>query len=254
VVFAAHGVNDRRFHRFGELHQLSVRPRAAAAAEQRDALSHIDEFRQLAERLIRRRNHGLGWCQSGQLRRWRRNSGLQRHVAGNHDDAHAAFQDRPAHRDLKHARHLLWTRHELAIARALLEQALGMSLLEIVRTDLHGRDLRRDRHHGNARALAVEETVDEMEVTGAAAAGADREVAGNMRLGAGGEGGDLFVAHVQPFDAAAPANGVGEAVQTIADDAVDALHARRRKNFNHLVGDGLGHRFLLGSTDAVPQR
>ena len=247
VVLAAHGVNDRRLHRFRELHQFIVRARAAAAAKKRDALSQIDEFRQLAERLVRWRDHGVSRRQSGELWRRRRNSRFQRHVAGNDDDAHAAFQDRPAHRDLKHARHLLGTRHELAIARALLEEALGMSLLEVVRTDLRGGDLRRDRHHRHARALAVEETVDEMQVTGAAAAGADREVAGDMGVGAGGEGCDLFVAHVQPFDPAAPANGVGEAVEAVADDAVDALHARRGENFNHLVGDGLGHRVLLGS-------
>jgi hypothetical protein len=30
-------------------------------------------------------------------------------------------------------------------------------------------------------------------------------------VGAGGEGGDLLVPHVQPFDPFAPANGVGEA-------------------------------------------
>jgi hypothetical protein len=38
-------VDDRRFHRFGELHQLRVRARAAAAAEQSDAVSQIDKFR-----------------------------------------------------------------------------------------------------------------------------------------------------------------------------------------------------------------
>ena len=44
VILAAHGVNDRRLHRFGELHQFIVRARAAAAAKKRDALGHIHEF------------------------------------------------------------------------------------------------------------------------------------------------------------------------------------------------------------------
>ena len=121
-----------------------------------------------------------------------------------------------------------------------------MRLLEEVRADLGRGDLRRDRHHRHAGALAVEETVDEMQIARAAAAGADGEVARDMRVGAGGEGGHFFVAHVQPLHAAAPAHGVGEAVQTVADDAVDALHASRGENLDHLVGDGLGHRFLLG--------
>ena len=70
VVLAAHGVDDRRLHRLRELYQFVVRAGAAAAAQQSHALSHIDELRELAERLIRRRDHGLSRRQSGQLRRW----------------------------------------------------------------------------------------------------------------------------------------------------------------------------------------
>ena len=84
-----------------------------------------------------------------------------------------------------------------------------------------------------------------MQVTGAAAAGADREASGDMGVGARGEGCDLFVADVHPLDSAAPANGVGKAVEAVAHDAVDALHTRRGENFNHLVGDGLSHRIPL---------
>ena len=68
-----------------------------------------------------------------------------------------------------------------------------------------------------------------------------------MGVGASGEGGDLFVAHMQPFDAAAPPNGVGEAIETVADDAIDPLHSGGGENLDHLVGDGLGHRLLPGS-------
>ena len=68
-----------------------------------------------------------------------------------------------------------------------------------------------------------------------------------MGVGARGEACDLFVADVHPLDSAAPANGVGKAVEAVAHDAVDAFHTRRGENFNHLVGDGLGHRVLLGS-------
>ena len=170
MVLAAQGVNDRLFHCFGELHQLSVRARAAAAAaaEQRDALSQVEKSRELFERLVRRRDRGRGRRQSGQLRRRRRNGGFQRHVAGNDHDADAALQNRPAHRDLEHARHLLGTRHELAIAGAFLEEAIGMRLLEIVRADLGRGNLRCDRHHRNARALAVEQAVDKVQVAGAA--------------------------------------------------------------------------------------
>ena len=70
-----------------------------------------------------------------------------------------------------------------------------------------------------------------------------------MGVGAGGEGGDFLVAHMQPFDAATPADRVGEAVEAVADDAVDALHAGGGENLDHLVGDGLGHRVSLDPRD-----
>jgi hypothetical protein len=41
--------------------------------------------------------------------------------------------------------------------------------------------------------VAIEQAVDEMQVAGSAAAGTDRELAGQMRFGAGREGGYLLV-------------------------------------------------------------
>ena len=79
-----------------------------------------------------------------------------------------------------------------------------------------------------------------MQVARPAAAGADGELAGQVRLGAGGEGGGLLVAHVHPVDAAGP-QGVGEAVQRIADDALDALDARGDERLHQLIRDPLGH-------------
>ena len=62
----------------------------------------------------------------------------------------------------------------------------------------------------------------------------------DMGVGAGGEGADLLVADMQPFDAAGAAQRVGEAVEAVADDAVDALDAGGGENLDHLVGDGAG--------------
>jgi hypothetical protein len=85
--------------------------------------------------------------------------------------------------------------------------------------------------------VAIEPAVDEMQVAGAAAAGADGEAARDMGVGASREGGDLLVADMQPFDALVSAKCVGESVETVADDAVNALDAC----LNHLVGDALSH-------------
>ena len=73
-----------------------------------------------------------------------------------------------------------------------------MGLLEIVGADLGRGDLRRDRHHRHARAMAIEQAIDEMQIARTAASGADREVAGDMGVGACGEGRDLFMPHMQP--------------------------------------------------------
>ena len=59
-----------------------------------------------------------------------------------------------------------------------------------------------------------------MQIARPATAGADRQLAGELRLGAGREGRGLLVARVYPVDIATLSQRFGDAVQTIADDAV----------------------------------
>ena len=101
-----------------------------------------------------------------------------------------------------------------------------MRRLEIVDADLAARDVCRDRQHRHAAAMAVEQAVDQMQVARPAAAGADRQLAGQMRLGTRGKGTGLLVPHVDPVDGSQAPQRIGEAVQRIADDAIDALDAR----------------------------
>ena len=61
------------------------------------------------------------------------------------------------------------------------------------------------REHRHARAVAIEEAVDEVQIARAAAAGADGELARQMRLGARRERGDLLVPDMNPLDLALPA-------------------------------------------------
>jgi len=60
-----------------------------------------------------------------------------------------------------------------------------------------------------------------------------------MRVGARREGRDFLVAHVDPFDALAAADRVGEAVEAVAHDAVHALDADGGEDGFELVGNGL---------------
>jgi len=81
---------------------------------------------------------------------------------------------------------------------AFLEQCFRVRLLEIAAADFGGGDLRGDREHGDPRAVAIEQAVDEVQVARPAAPGTNGEGARQMRVGAGGESGDLLVPEVYP--------------------------------------------------------
>src|ERR1700735_2291212 len=89
--------------------------------------------------------------------------------------------------------------------------------------------------------MAVEQSVDQMQIARSAAAGAHREIAGQMRFGARREGGHLFVPDVPPLDVSAAAYDVGQAVEAIADDAEYALHSGRHQGIYELISDSSSH-------------
>src|SRR2546430_6302076 len=80
-----------------------------------------------------------------------------------------------------------------------------------------------------------------MQVAGPAAAGADRELTGEMGFAGGGKRRDFLVPGVNPFDLALMAQRVGQPVETVADDAVNALDSRREKNLGELIRYPLCH-------------
>ena len=83
--------------------------------------------------------------------------------------------------------------------------------------------------------MAVEEAVDEVQIAGPATVSANGELTRQMRLGAGREGRDLLVPDVDPLDFALSPQGVGEAIETIADNAVNPLDARGNKGLRELI-------------------
>jgi hypothetical protein len=78
-----------------------------------------------------------------------------------------------------------------------------------------------ENRHG--AAMAIEQAVDEVKVARAATPGADSELAGDVRLGAGGEGRHFLVADVNPLDGFLSAYLVGYPIERIADDPIDSL-------------------------------
>jgi hypothetical protein len=124
---------------------------------------------------------------------------------------------------------------------AFFEQLFRMGLLEKAGADLARRNMRGDREHGHARAVAVEETINEMQIARPAAAGADREFTSQMRLRPCREGRDLLVPDMDPLDLALAAKRVRQPVQAIANNAINPLDASRSQDVCELIGYGTGH-------------
>ncbi len=74
-----------------------------------------------------------------------------------------------------------------------------MSLLKISAADFSAGYLRGDGQHGHAAALAIVETVDQMQIARTAAPGANRQCSRKMRFRSRGEGCRLFVSYVNPL-------------------------------------------------------
>lgn len=98
--------------------------------------------------------------------------------------------------------------------------------------------------HWNAASVTVEQPIDEMEVTRTTAACAYRQLAGQMRLGTRGEGGSLFMSHVNPGDFAQSPEAVGKAVQRISDDSIDSTHPSLTQGSGHKIGTGFRSWFI----------
>jgi hypothetical protein len=112
-----------------------------------------------------------------------------------------------------------------------------MGLLEISGADLGRRNLGRNRKHWHPRSVAVEQAVDEVQVARAATASANGEFAREMRLGASRKSSDLLMPDMDPLDFALSLQSVGEAIEAIADNAVDPFDACYGEGLHKLISD-----------------
>src|SRR5262249_27452428 len=140
---------------------------------------------------------------------------------------------------------------ELAVVAALDEQPLRMRLLEERRADLSGRDVRRDREHRHTAPVSVVQSLDQMRVARAAAARADGEPAGEVRLRRRRERAGFLIPDVDPLDAFRAPDRIHEGVQAVADDAVHARDAGLTEDVHELLCD-VAHESLL-SRSASPR-
>ncbi len=211
------------------------------SAEDGDAFGVVEDRRRPVQRVVVGAKHRP--CRNDQARLPSRRFGaLQEYLAGNDDDGDAVLLDGRTHRHLEDPRCHLRGADEFAVDTAFAEQILRVGLLEVLRTDLRARDVRRYRQHRHAAALCVEKAVDQVQIARTATAGANRQPARQGGVGGGSERRGLLVTHVLPIDFAGAANGVGEAVEAVSRQAVDAPHPADLQCGNDMIGDGCHRR------------
>ena len=107
---------------------------------------------------------------------------------------------------------------------AFPEQELGVRLLKIAGADLTTGNMRCDRQHGGHTAMTIIQSVDQVQVAGTATACAYRQLARQLRLGAGRKGSRLFVPVMDPFDLLISSQFIRNAVEGIPYHSVDAAY------------------------------
>lgn len=239
MLLAAKRVHDWALEGVRKLHQFGVGAGASPSAEQGDPRRAVEHGRQGLQ-LLGRGNDLCGrYRQAARGRRRTLRRLAQRNVARNDNDRNPAQADGRANGILQHIGQLARVGHELAIVAAFLKEILRVRLLKIAAADLDRGNLGGDRQHRNPASVSVEQPVDQMQIARPAGAGADGELAGDLRLAGRGECSHLLMSHVDPFDLASAAERLIEAIEAVADDPEDAFDAgllqRRHDEIGYVV-------------------
>jgi hypothetical protein len=130
-----------------------------------------------------------------------------------------------------------------------------VGLLEVAGADLGAGDLRGQGQHRCHAPVRVVQAVDQVQVAGAAAAGAGHEPTGQLGFPAGGERSRLLVPHLHPVDAVVAADGVHHRVEAVADHPLHPPHPGGEQDLDKLVGHGtLSHNDRHDAADSVERR
>jgi hypothetical protein len=156
----------------------------------------------------------------------------QSHVARQDDDGNAAPRDCGLYGNFENSGHLVGLRHQFAIVAALREEMFRVGLLEVSAANFIARDLRRDGEDRNPAAVTVVESVNQVQISGTAAPGANRQPSGEMRIRARGEGRRFFMPQMNPIQLFGCSNRVGNAIERVAGDTVNPPDPRFRQNIH----------------------
>ena len=175
MLLAAHRMHHRRLERLAERQQLGMRAGASGAAQDRHATGAVEQRGERSRSAGGGTTTGLGGSRPRDVGGGASAAGCSATSPGitTTDTPPLPTASRIAISST--ARHLVGAGDELAVMAAFLEQVLRMGFLEIASADLGRRNLRGDRQHRHARAVAVEQAVDEVQIARAAASRADGE-------------------------------------------------------------------------------
>jgi hypothetical protein len=90
-------------------------------------------------------------------------------------------------------------------------------------------------------ALTVEQAVDQMQVSGATASGANRKLSRQLRLGARRERRAFLMTHVDPLDDPVAPQGVREAIERVTHHAINAFDTGMDECLGKQVGRSSCH-------------
>src|SRR5258708_5957122 len=102
---------------------------------------------------------------------------------------------------------------------------------------------RAERKHRYTVAVAVEQPVNQVQVTWSAGTGTHRQLPRQMCFGTGGKGSSLLVTHMHPLDLALSAQRISDAVQAVTNYTVDPSHAHCSECLANLICYGSTHDF-----------
>ena len=218
-LLPAHRMHNRGVQLACESDQLRMRSGTARSPEDRCLLRVVQYLCQHREFLI-------GGTHTGLRRRKVQTRPLfdgiaKGHVARQGNDGNTAPRQRGLHGNLEHAGHLLGLRNQFTIVAALREEMFRVSFLKVSAADFIAWNLRRDGEDRNPAAVTVVEPVDQMQVPGTAAPGADGQPSCEMRFRSSGKRCRLFMSHMNPLNLLLCPNRVRDAVKRVAGNTVN---------------------------------
>lgn len=162
-------------------------------------------------------------------------------VAGNGQYGDPAAGDGGPDGGFERARHLVRGGDGGPVNGHVAEEQVVVDLLEVVAADLGEGNLAADREDGCTALGCVVQTVEQVHGARSDRAHAHPEGAGELSPGARREGRGLLVPASDPLQAVGGADGLGQRVQRVPDDAEDVPDAQFLECVDDDPGDGACH-------------